>query len=275
MLAIVVLTPLFLLILITVAFAAGGGIVWLIARLWRRSVVDTSESEALYLIVTRLSHRLKTVGEVIRGHLYGLTEELPSEADRWRVSRRAISDEASEISSLSQRLDLVVRLGMSSQPLVMETVNVPALIEDIMVDLAPAAEDKGLTLSEIVRDEPSANVPHLSGDESVLREVFSNLIENAIKHNGAGTQVNTEVKAVGRRMEITISDSGSGIAPDQLKNMYARANRRHTRGEISGTGMGMYLCKLLVELHGGDISAESTPGEGTTFTVSLPMRRSR
>ena len=114
----------------------------------------------------------------------------------------------------------------------------------------------------------------MSGDEAVLREVFSNLIENAIKHTDAGTQVNAEVKATGRRMEINISDTGSGIAPELLSTMFARGNRRYTRGEVRGTGMGMYLCKLLVELHGGTLSAESTQGQGTIFTISLPMRRS-
>ena len=216
----------FFLVLISVAFVLGAGIVWFGSRRRRRgSAAGTSDDEALYLIVSRLSHRLKTVGEVIRGHLHGFTDQLPTDAERWRVSRRSIGDEASEIGSLSQRLDLMVRLGMSGQPLVIEAVNVPALIEDIMIDLAPAADDKGLVLGGVVRSENGASAPHLSGDEAVLREVFSNLIENAIKHNDAGTQVNAEVKTAGRRMEINISDTGSGIAPELLSTMFARGNR--------------------------------------------------
>ena len=130
------------------------------------------------------------------------------------------------------------------------------------------------TVGEVVRSENGASVPHLSGDEAVLPEVFSNVIENAVKHNDAGTQVNSEVKNAGRRMEINISDTGSGIAPGLLATMFARGNRRYARGEVRGIGMGMYVCKLLVELHGGTLSAESKQGQGTTFTISLPMRRS-
>ena len=74
--------------------------------------------ESLYLVFSRLSHRLKTAGEVIRGHLHGLNDELPRDAERWRVARRAISDEASGIDSSVNRLDLVVHLGMAAQPLV-------------------------------------------------------------------------------------------------------------------------------------------------------------
>ncbi len=275
MLAMVVVAPWFFLVLLLAATIAGFAIAWVATKLLnRRAVVDASDNEALYLIVSRLSHRLKTVGEVIRGHLHGFTDHLPTDAERWRVSRRSIGEEAAEIGSLSQRLDLMVRLGMSGQPLVMEAVNVPALIEDIMIDLAPAASEKGLVLGGVVRSENGASIPHLSGDEAALREVFSNLIENAIKHNNAGVQVIADVKTAGRRMEISISDTGSGIAPELLSTMFARGNRRYTRGEVRGTGMGMYLCKLLVELHGGTLSADSTLGQGTSFTISLPMRRS-
>ena len=272
----VIQTPLwFFFVLIGVAFVLGAGIVFTVSsRRIRRSAVGASDNEALYLIVSRLSHRLKTVGEVIRGHLHGFTDHLPTDAERWRVSRRSIGEEAAEIGSLSQRLDLMVRLGMSGQPLVMEAVNVPALIEDIMIDLAPAADDKGLVPGGVVRSENGTSVPHPSGDEAALREVFSNLIENAIKHNNAGVQVIADVKTAGRRMEISISDTGSGIAPELLSTMFARGNRHYTRGEVRGTGMGMYLCKLLVEPHGGTLSAESKQGQGTIFTISLPMRGS-
>lgn len=277
MLAIVVRTELwFFFVLLAAALLLGAVLVFLIYRFGpkRARTVGSDGEGALYLIVSRLSHRLKTVGEVIRGHLHGFSDELPSDAERWRVARRAIGNEASEVGSLTQRLDLMVRLGMSGQPLVMEPVNLPALLEDIMIDLAPAAEAKGLVLGGVVRDE-GAEVPYISADESALREVFSNILENAIKHNSAGTEVTAEVRAKGRTVEIDIADTGSGIPQETLSDMFDRGNRRYVPGENRGTGMGLYLCKLLTELHGGSISATSRDGEGTVFKLSLPSRRLR
>ena len=178
------------------------------------------------------------------------------------------------MGNLTQRLDLMVRLGMSGQPLVIEPVNIPALLEDIMIDLAPAAEAKGLVLGGVVRGE-DAEVPHISGDQAGLREVFSNLLENAVKHNSAGTEITAEVRANRRRLEITISDTGAGVSPELLDTMFSRGNRRYVPGQNRGTGMGLYLCKMLVELHGGTISAASRDGQGTFFTISLPLRRAR
>ena len=78
------------------------------------------------------------------------------DAERWRVARKAVSDEATTINSLTERLDLVVRLGLSGQPLVMEPVNVPRMLEDLMVDLGPSADAKGIVLGGIVNTNGSS-----------------------------------------------------------------------------------------------------------------------
>lgn len=119
--------------LLVAALAVGALVAWLLTRRRRGRLpnVEAGEKEVLYLMFSRLSHRLKGVGEVVRGHLRGFSEELPRDAERWRVARRAISEEVSEVDGLVQRLDLMVRLGMSGQPLVMEPVNVAALLEKV------------------------------------------------------------------------------------------------------------------------------------------------
>ena len=235
---------------------------------------ETDVNEALYLTVSRLSHRLKTVGEVIRGHLHGFTDQLPRDEERWRVARRAIGDEALEVGNLTQRLDLMVRLGMSGQPLVMEPVNIPLLLEDLMINLAPAAEEKGIVLGGVVRGEDD-KVPHISGDEAALREVFSNILENGVKHNAAGTEITGEVRHTADQLTVTISDTGTGIPQELVSTMFVKGNRRYAPGQNRGTGMGLYLCQLLTELHGGSISVSSSENGGTSFEISLPLRRSR
>ena len=265
----------FLLVLLGASFLLGMFLLALVHHIRRKGPLpsETDVNEALYLTVSRLSHRLKTVGEVIRGHLHGFTDQLPRDEERWRVARRAIGDEALEVGNLTQRLDLMVRLGMSGQPLVMEPVNIPLLLEDLMINLAPAAEAKGIVLGGVVRGE-GEEVPHISGDEAALREVFSNLLENAVKHNGDGVEITSEVRHTNNRLTVTISDTGKGIPEELVSTMFARGNRRYAPGQNRGTGMGLYLCQLLTELHGGTISVSSSEGSGTSFEITLPLRRS-
>jgi two-component system sensor histidine kinase ResE len=255
------------------ALLLGVAATWVVMRRRRRrgSAIQTDGLEGLYLIFSRLSHRLKTAGEVIRGHLHGFTDELPADGERWRVARRAISDEALGIDSLVNRLDLVVRLGMADQPLVMEPVNVPGLLEELMIDMAPAAAAKGIVLGTSV--EEAQDLPHISADPMALREIFSNLVENAVKHSGSGTEVTAEVKMRGEALSVRIADTGKGMPQEALASIFERGSRKYRPGTARGTGMGLYLCKLLVELHGGDIVAKSTEGEGTEFQISLPAKR--
>ncbi len=258
--------------------ALGVAVTWLAVRIRRGRrrgpSVDAGEQEGLYLVFSRLSHRLKTAGEVIRGHLHGFSEELPEDAERWRVARRAIVDEASGIDGSVNRLDLVVRLGMSDQPLVMEPVNVPGLLEDLMIDMAPAADARGIVLGSAI-DKTAQDAPHTSADPLALREAFSNLLENAIRHNGRGAEVTAEVRQQHDRLLVRIADNGKGMSQEALATLFEKGGRKYRPGAARGTGMGLYLCKLLVELHGGEIRANSEEGKGTEFRISLPIRRTQ
>jgi|TARA_B100000809_G_scaffold210179_1_gene213404 signal transduction histidine kinase len=274
LLAIYLVEGWFLLAILSVSFLLRMFLLALVRRIRRKGPLKsgTDVNEALYLTVSRLSHQLKNTGEVIRGHLHGFTDQLPQDEERWRVARRVIGDEALEVGNLTQHLDLMVRLGMSGQPLVMEPVNIPLLLEDLMINLAPAAEAKGIVLGGVVRGEDK-EVPRISGDEAALREVFANLLENAVKHNGKGVEITGEVRHATNQIIVTISDTGKGIPQELVSTMFGRGNRRYAPGQNRGTGMGLYLCQLLTELHGGTISVSSEEGSGTTFETTLPLRR--
>lgn len=253
---------------------AGTAVTWyFMRRKWSRvRSPEMKEKEALYLIFSRISHHLKTATEVIEGHLKGFSDELPKDAERWKAARQAIAEEASGVSSLTERMDLVVRLGMAEQPLVIEPVNIPRLLEDLMVDLGPAADARGILLGGVVKDL-SQDSNYVSGDASALREVFSNLLENAVKHNGQGTEITADVKQDSDNLVVRISDTGKGIPSKTLSNLFEKASPNYRPKMTRGTGMGLYLCKLLVELHGGSIEASAIEGKGTEFRITLPLRR--
>lgn len=254
----------------------GSIITWLLLR--KRRKQDTPKEadgrETLYLVFSRIDHRLKTAGEVIRGHLHGFSDELPQDAERWRVARRAITEEASEINSLIDRLDLVVRLGMTEQPLVIEPVNVPRLLEDIMVNLGPSADAKDIVLGGVI-NKASQDAGYISGDASALREVFSNLLENSIRHNGSGTEVTAEVTQQDRNLLVRIIDNGKGMSQEILSHLFEKGTKSYHPRTTQGTGTGLYLCKLLLQLHGGQIAAKTVEGKSTEFRILLPLRRTQ
>ncbi|UCC16451.1 MAG: HAMP domain-containing histidine kinase [Dehalococcoidales bacterium] len=256
------------------AFILGGIIIWLVLR--RRNQPDqlkeTVKDDTPYMLLSRLAHRLKTAGEVIRGHLHPFTEQLPKDEERWRVAYKAILEESSGINYLTDRMDLVVRLGLTGQPLVFEPVHVPRLLEDLMLNLAPAAEEKGITLGSKINSQ-SDTVSHITADVSALREVFSNLLGNAVQHNGAGTEITAEVSQLEKHLLVCIKDTGKGMPEETISGIFEKGSSSYRPQRTSGTGMGLYFCKMLIELHGGRIEARSSEGEGTQFNILLPLRR--
>ena len=103
--------------------------------------------------------------------------------------------------------------------------------------------------------------------------MFSNLLENAVKHNGDGTEVVAEVKQLDRHLLVCIRDTGKGIPAEVISTIFEKGSSGYRPRIAKGSGMGLYFCKLLIELHGGNIEAKSVEGKGTQFNILLPLRR--
>jgi signal transduction histidine kinase len=138
--------------------------------------------------------------------------------------------------------------------------------------LLPLAREKEIKLVETFPD----NLPPVEADRAKLRRILLNLLSNALKFTSKGGRV--EVRAdllVGERVRISVSDTGVGIAPedvDRLFDKYEQTRSRATRGE-KGTGLGLYITKQLVELHGSQITVKSDLGKGSTFSFTLPIKQ--
>jgi len=116
-------------------------------------------------------------------------------------------------------------------------------------------------------------LPVVMADGSQLAQVFQNLIGNAIKFHGSGApviKVRAEMKA--REWIFSVEDNGIGIAAEQAEDIFVIFRRLHTREEYSGNGIGLSICKKIIEHHGGRIWVESEPGNGSTFKFSLPVK---
>ena len=126
---------------------------------------------------------------------------------------------------------------------------------------------------ERVRVHAGAELPAVLADPMRIEQVLQNLITNAIKYGDEHSEIAIAVEQRVNELDITVTNSGKGIAPDELPRLFERFTRsRATRGSgVPGLGLGLYISKGIVEAHGGRLWAESTPGETTTFHVALPV----
>jgi signal transduction histidine kinase len=143
-------------------------------------------------------------------------------------------------------------------------VDVQSLVEKVLANLKVLIAEKGATVT-------ARSLPVLMGEETQLGELFQNLIVNAIKYNRSPqpkVEITAERKA--NRWVLTVRDNGIGINSADHARIFDAFQRLHNRAEYAGSGLGLAVCKRIVEAHGGSIRVESTPGEGAAFHVSLP-----
>jgi len=154
------------------------------------------------------------------------------------------------------------KLSIDPRPMIINDV----LREAITAHEAPA-RDKGLTLSY----DAGTDVMRAEADRARLMQLFQNLIGNAVKFCKAGDSITVASQTRGASAHIEISDTGPGIAAEDLPHIfdpYYSASKKHQK---TGTGLGLYISKGIVDAHGGEICCGSQPGVGTTFSIILPL----
>jgi hypothetical protein len=147
-----------------------------------------------------------------------------------------------------------------------DPVNVGEIVRETAESLQPQRQ-----VQVTVRTQDAV----VRGDPVRLRQVFENIIGNAIKYSPDGVPVNVRVTETDRTVRIAVHDRGIGIPAGEMKFLFERFTRASNakRSKIKGTGLGLYFAKTLVERHGGNIQVQSALGEGSTFTVVLPLMR--
>ncbi|MFC4542107.1 MEDS domain-containing protein [Halosolutus amylolyticus] len=145
-----------------------------------------------------------------------------------------------------------------------EPVELDLTLGNVLNDLQIQIEETDATIT-------TEQLPRVAGDASQLRQVLQNLITNAITYSGDDPpQIHVDAERQGDDWVVSVHDSGIGIDPDDQDRVFDVFDRLHSREEYEGTGIGLALCERIVERHGGEIWVESEPGEGSTFSMTLP-----
>jgi len=167
--------------------------------------------------------------------------------------------------------DLLMYSRVGSRGLELETVDTGRLVDRVISDLGGAIEDAGATVTR------EAALPTLQADPMQLQQLFQNLIANGIKFRRPDTAPVVHVSAQAQSGDWTfaVSDNGIGIEPQYLDRIFVLFQRLHSRAEYPGTGIGLAICKKIVERHGGTMLVHSEIGSGTTFEFTFPARGAR
>lgn len=213
------------------------------------------------------SHDLRTPISAIlmRAHLLRKVED-PKIRDKYL-------DELVERSEyLTRLIDNLFTLSRieSSAPETVQRIHINQILKGVSESVKLKIEEKGLRLNMALDD----NVPSMHGNPYDLERAFSNLIENALRYTEQGAvSVQTIADLDAGHILIRVADSGIGIDRDELANIFDRFFRARTAlgRRVHGTGLGLSIVKSVVDQHGGDITVDSQPGVGTTFTVTLPL----
>ncbi len=215
------------------------------------------------------AHELRGPITVIRGYLDLLDDELkpllqPDQQvlmDRLQVSAEQLSGYINNILNVSRYDRNHLSLHLHEEHLI-----------DILKSLAPDLALRAKTKKRRLIFRIPTDLPTIAADRSSLSEVINNLIDNGIKYSQDDGEVIITAAVKGNFIEITVQDFGIGIPSAIVGNLFSKFYRSHrSRQQVSGTGLGLYICKAIIESHGGSIWVRSVEGEGSTFGFTMPI----
>lgn len=236
----------------------------------------TSEKETLEKLnrlktefLANVSHELKTPLTLVSGYAQMSRSQISgSENEPVREKMSIIVSEAERLALMVGQILDVTRIEEGHIALEKQPCHIDELIYGAVETYFPIMNKNQNRLNITV----SPDLPDVSADPGRITQILVNLIANAVRHTSQGVITITASKA-SDFVEVSVADTGTGISPEDLPNLFTRFYSRNKDASGTGTGLGLYICKYLVEEHGGEIKVESTVGFGTKITFSLPLRQ--
>jgi signal transduction histidine kinase len=235
-------------------------------ELAQRSELLSLSNDELKRFVYALSHDLKTPLRTISLFTDQLVGELGDGLDpEAQTSLRFIKEGSHQAQAMIQRL---LEYAMAvKQDKVQASINLGGALSSALEDLQVSVQDSGTHVM-------SENLPIVQGDASALRQLFLNLVSNAIKYRSVRPlEVHVSARSNGEFWTVCVKDNGIGISPKYADKVFELFERLHTASQYEGSGIGLAICRRIIQRHGGRIWVESELGKGSTFCFTLPIPR--
>ncbi|MFC4437880.1 MULTISPECIES: PAS domain S-box protein [Natrialbaceae] len=232
-------------------------------RLERSNERLESSNERLEHFAYATSHDLQEPLRMVSSYLRLIEDRYGDALDEDGEEFLAFAvDGADRMREMIDGLLTYSRIETRGQPL--EPVALNDVVDAVRTDLQLQFDESDATLT-------AADLPRVEGDPSQLRQLFQNLFDNAIEYSGdEPPTIEVSAERAGEMWVVSVSDRGIGIPEDETAVIFEVFERLHTIDEHEGTGIGLALCQRIVERHGGEIWVDSEPGEGSTFSLTLP-----
>jgi signal transduction histidine kinase len=238
-----------------------------LAQSFNSMAADLERTERLRRnMVADVAHELRTPLSNLKGYLEAISDGVV-EPDEKTI--RSLHEEASSLSRLVDDLQELSLAEAGEIKLVKQPVDIIGLIKDTVAVMQAKAADRGLTL---LTDVP-VKLPVVIIDAHRIKQVLSNLLENAIAHTDKGGRITVAARQGEQQILVSVTDTGEGIPAKDLPFIFERfyrVDRSRTR-KTGGSGLGLTIAKRLVEAHDGTIEVKSEPGQGSIFTFTIPV----
>lgn len=214
--------------------------------------------------VSNVSHEMKTPIAIIKNYAELLQSDHITEAERKEYAA-IVEDAAGRMSTLISNILRLNKLEHQRITASIQPYDLTRQLYDCILQFETVLDEKELELDVDTEDRVRVNA-----DESLMELVWNNLLSNAVKFTGHGGTVRVVQRTSGSTVKVTISDTGCGMSDETVKHIFDKFYQGDTSHSGEGNGLGLALVKRVLELMDGDISVESTEGEGSSFTVTLP-----
>ncbi|MGD9892073.1 MAG: sensor histidine kinase [Dehalococcoidia bacterium] len=217
-------------------------------------------------LIATVSHELRSPLAVIMGYVHTLLDSVNRDAEQNREFLQIIAASAEKLSVLVSDLTDAARMDAGAFQLQREPVRIERIAMRVVANHRVLAPCHRLTL------EAAPDLPLADADPTRIEQVITNLIENAIKYSPSGGRVVVRITA-GDGLTVSVIDEGAGIDPAVIGRLFEPFYRADGRLErrTHGAGLGLYICRRLIEAHGGRIGAESAAGAGSVFSFTIPI----
>ena len=205
---------------------------------------------------------------VIKGYIDFIENYGTQDEALLKENLKIIGSEAQNMQALLENLLFLSRTDRNTQKLHKKTLDLDDIVNDVMSKMKTVVKTHEVKL---IKNEPA----QIYGDETTIKQMIRVFLDNAVKYTPTGGTISVTSTVKGKKVSLSISDTGIGIAPENRQKIFDRffrVDKEDLVSEANGSGLGLSIAKWIADSHGISIGVDSTLGKGTTFTLSIPIK---